>query len=490
MIKPSLFVLVLGCALLPVAAAQKPASPPPASTPAGGMCPPFASNLCIPLDGTFQVVTMNGPGGNDPASPSDPCQRNDDDTTAAIPLMFPFDFYGTTFNTVFINNNGNVSFGQAFSTFDPTGFPIANFPMIAPFWSDVDTGDSSVGQGGVVWFRSEPHRFTVIWDHVGYYDENFDKLNTFELILTDGTDPLVGIGQNVCFCYADMQWTTGDFSGGFNGFGGIPATVGANRGNGSDFFLVGRFNHAGTGYDGPGGTNDGVDYLDGRTICFNTAANSPNIPPVALGFPSGNAFNGIGVGSQFDFDVQFIGPEVPQTVSVSVDSHGLLNFTATVTPGNPATVHCSFTPTESEVGSHVVSFLATDNGIPGQSTTVDITLGVSQCFILVGLAPASVPIVNSNDFLYVMPLTCIAKSIGIPLVLPIPNDAALIGTHVYTQAALYDAGAASDKIKVSSGLDIVINGAATPYGTGTGLAQTLAGPAAINGQIQLDVATQ
>ena len=42
-------------------------------------------------------------------------------------------------------------------------------------------------------------------------------------------------------------------------FGGTPATVGANQGNGTDFFLVGRFDQAGNAYDGPGGANDGVD---------------------------------------------------------------------------------------------------------------------------------------------------------------------------------------------------------------------------------------
>lgn len=479
--------IVLLCLLpLDVALAQKPADPP-VSPFLGGTCPPFASSLCIPLDASFQVVVMNGPGGSGAASPSDPCQRNDDDTTLAIPLQFSFDFYGSIFNQVFINNNGNVSFGQAFSTFTPEGFPIADFPMIAPFWGDVDTGNAANSQGGVVWVKSEPHRFTVIWDHVGYFDENFDKVNTFELILTDGTDPLVGIGQNVCFCYADMQWTTGDASDGIGGFGGTPATVGANRGNGVDFFQVGRFGNPGAAYDGPGGAVDGIDYLDGRTICFNTSILAPNVAPIALGLPPANTYGGIGVNAEFSFDVQFIGPEVPQTVGVTVADGGLDNFRANVTPGNPATVHCTFTPNESQVGTHVVQFTATDNGVPPQSTIVSITLQVSQCFILVGLAPANMPVANTNDVLLVSPLTCVAKSVPAPVSIPIPANPGLLGLHVFTQAALYDASAISDKIKLSAGLDIAIGGAATPYGVGSGLTQTLLGPATVGGAIDLQV---
>lgn len=40
-----------------------------------------------------------------------------------------------------------------------------------------------------------------------------------------------------------MQWTTGDASDGTDGFGGTPATVGANKGDGDGvaFMGVGRY---------------------------------------------------------------------------------------------------------------------------------------------------------------------------------------------------------------------------------------------------------
>jgi hypothetical protein len=47
-----------------------------------------------------------------------------------------------------------------------------------------------------------------------------DKLNDFQLILTDGSDPLLPNGNNIAFCYGDMQWTTGSASQCVGGFGG------------------------------------------------------------------------------------------------------------------------------------------------------------------------------------------------------------------------------------------------------------------------------
>lgn len=218
----------------------------------------WAGGLLIPLDGSFTVVPFSGY--------SPPLYRNDDGSSGAIPLAFPFCFYGTNYSSVYINNNGTVSFGGPYSDYTPTGFPTSGYGMVAPFWADVDTRSEL---SGVVYYRSEPHRFVVIWDHVGYYSSHDDKLNTFEVILTDGTDPLIGIGENIEFSYADMQWTTGDASDGVNGFGGVPATVGANRGNGTDYAPLGRFDHEGIDYDGPAGNNDGVSYLDGKVFPFD-----------------------------------------------------------------------------------------------------------------------------------------------------------------------------------------------------------------------------
>ncbi|MGH9195121.1 MAG: nidogen-like domain-containing protein, partial [Acidimicrobiia bacterium] len=246
-------------------------------------------------------------------------------------------------------NNGNVSFGSGFATFTSTGFPVAGFPMVAPFWADVDTREA---QSGIVYYRVDANRLIVTWDHVGYFSTHSDKLSTFQLIISDGTDPLVGLGNNVCFCYDDMQWTTGDASGGSGGFGGVPATVGVNHGNGTDFFQIGRFDHEGVDYDGPGGAADGVSYLDNRQFCFNVAVGE-NIPPVAGGFPPNNTVT-VCVGDTYVLNTTFISPEAGQTTTTTVDLMGLANAVAVSNPGNPSTQTLTFTPDLSQVGPHVV----------------------------------------------------------------------------------------------------------------------------------------
>jgi serine protease len=214
-----------------------------------------------------------------------PAYRNDDGSTSPIPLSFGFSFYGTQYSQIYLNNNGNLSFEGAYWDYTPAGFPISGYAMVAAFWGDVDTRNSG---SGLVYYKSDPHRFIAIWDRVGYYGSHADKLNTFELIITDGTDTLVGVGKNVCFSYGDMQWTTGDASSGSGGFGGAPATVGVNKGDGTNYALVGRFDHEGTDYDGPGGNSDGVSYLDRRRFTFNVAQGIGTISGTVFGDENGN----------------------------------------------------------------------------------------------------------------------------------------------------------------------------------------------------------
>lgn len=347
-----------------------------------GGCPPGdTSALTIPLDGTFTVVQMDASGGSGEADPSDPCQRNDDDSSAAIALQFPFDFYGGTFNDVNINNNGNLSFGAHFSTYTSTGFPISGFPMIAPFWGDVDTRDNS---GGVVYYRSEPNRFVVTWDHVGYFNSNDDLLNTFQVILTDGTDPLIGLGNNVCFSYGDMQWTTGDASGGSGGLGGSPTTVGANKGDGSTYFQVGLFDQPGTAYDGPDGSNDGVDFLDNSHICFTTG--ETNVPPIVVDAPEDCLV--AEAGETIEFTIIVIGPEGDQLVTLEGTGDDLpagadtYDF-GTMSPGSTTWTY-GWNTTAYDVGSYSAEFTATDDGSPPESTTITVCINLTSEEILGG----------------------------------------------------------------------------------------------------------
>ena len=196
--------------------------------------------------------------------------RNDDGSSAAIKLPFLFTLYGDSYDIIYVNNNGNISMGEAYSQYSSTGFP-STFRMVAPFWAYVDTRHPN---SGLVYYKVEPTRLTVIWDHVGYYNTQADLRNTFKLVITNGADPFLGGGNNVAFYYGDMQWTTGSASGGANGFGGTPATVGVNKGSGNNacfFYQLGRFVRAGGDSTNLQSTGAGIDYLDNKCFFFDVS---------------------------------------------------------------------------------------------------------------------------------------------------------------------------------------------------------------------------
>ncbi len=299
--------------------------------------------------------------------------RNDDGSYGPITLPFTFSLYGTNYNQVWINTNGNLTFTGPEWIYSAFGFPYST-PMVAAFWGDVDTRNLN---SGVIYYKVNPTNMIVTWDAVGYYEYKVDKRNTFQIVIGTNEDDLTGLGQNVCFHYGDMDWTTGDASDGINGFLGIPATVGINHGNGVDYVQVGRFNQNNYAYDGPGGAYDGVHYLDYQCLCFNVSG-AGNIPPSANNFPPGNSIN-VACGETKNLNLTFIAPEVNQSVTTVVNTGGLCNVTANVTNGICSTIDFSITGTTCNEGTHTITFTATDNGAPAKTTTVNLTVNVGTC---------------------------------------------------------------------------------------------------------------
>ena len=108
-----------------------------------------------------------------------------------------------------MNTNGVISFSRGIATSTPASFPIpagseGSLELIAPYWADVDIRPSRAGN---VFYRetSDPQLlsrarsdimrdprlfpevdfstflptsiFVATWDHVGYYNVVFDKVN-------------------------------------------------------------------------------------------------------------------------------------------------------------------------------------------------------------------------------------------------------------------------------------------------------------------------
>ncbi|GGP23372.1 nidogen-like domain-containing protein [Silvimonas iriomotensis] len=159
---------------------------------------------------------------------TDTLAPNDDESTGQINLGFNFTLYGATYDSLYINNNGNVTFLSPLSQFTPSGPTGVSVPVISPYFADVDTNGT-----GSVHYRLESDALYVTWDQVGYFGAHTDKVDSFQLVLrANGSTVPTGEGQ-IGFFYKDMGWTTGDASGGSGGFGGSPAAVGFGDGGGN-----------------------------------------------------------------------------------------------------------------------------------------------------------------------------------------------------------------------------------------------------------------
>jgi len=188
---------------------------------------------CVPL--------LPVPGGG---APTGILAANDDLSSSTINLTAAFpgglNFFGGPFVDVVVNNNGNVTFGGSLYTYTPSAFPLSGgtaYPMIAPYWGDVDTRAGGAPGTNYVWWYLEAGRMIVTWYDTGYYSIHDEKKMSFQMILTNAVGCEAG-NFDVEFRYNKCEWTTGDASSGSGGFGGTPAQVGFDAHDGVNYVSV------------------------------------------------------------------------------------------------------------------------------------------------------------------------------------------------------------------------------------------------------------
>lgn len=124
-----------------------------------------------------------------------------DDTSLEVPLAFSFPYQGQNYSSVFVNSNGNLSFGIGSGDFSESVFDLLNGPpRISPLWDDLNPG-----AGGLVLVNSEGSEFSVSFENVPQFGGT-DVNNFTVTLLSDGTvvmdygqvdtvDALVGISE-------------------------------------------------------------------------------------------------------------------------------------------------------------------------------------------------------------------------------------------------------------------------------------------------------
>lgn len=205
---------------------------------------------------SVQPASASGPNAIRAGFTANTLPRNDDASTAAINIGFQVKFFSQTYTQLYVNNNGNVTFNGPMPTYSPFDLTSTSNVIIAPFFADVDTrpnGSNPVtyayGAGSV----NGRNAFGVTYSNVGFFDNRVDKLNSFQVILIDRSDIAAG-AFDIEFNYDQIQWETGNASGGTNGLGGFSARAGFSNGTGA----------VGTSYELPGSAVNGA-FLDSNS---------------------------------------------------------------------------------------------------------------------------------------------------------------------------------------------------------------------------------
>lgn len=195
---------------------------------------------------------------------------NDDGSTAQIDIGFTINFFGTTYDQLWVNNNGNLTFDAALSTYTPFELSSAGRVIIAPFFADVDTSSAGDPVGYQIWATGldevDGHpAFGATWRDVDYYSSSISHTNRnyFQVILIDRSDIAAG-DFDIEFNYDQIQWEAGTESDGDeNGLGGDSARAGYSDGT------------SGNSYELPGSAVNGA-FLDDSPSGLGLINNSMN----------------------------------------------------------------------------------------------------------------------------------------------------------------------------------------------------------------------
>lgn len=197
--------------------------------------------LCLVGMGVGQAnasAILNLPGFTTTSFPA-----NDDGSVGPVNTGINMNFFGLNQATLFVNNNGNVTFTQPLGTFTPFAITGGSLAMLAPFFGDVMTAGGNPPSALVTYGNDTVgghNAFGVDWINVGYFAGSpGPNRDSFQLIIIDRSD--TGVGNfDFMFNYDQIQWETGQASGSdVNGCGGTSAHVGWTNGSGAFFEFAG-----------------------------------------------------------------------------------------------------------------------------------------------------------------------------------------------------------------------------------------------------------
>ncbi len=174
----------------------------------------------------------------------DTTMQKTDDGFYRLDLDFPFPYFDTNYDSIFISNNGLISFETAVSDYTGDPFPLSNgIRMIAGYWGDVDTR-SDPQLLATVFYRETTNESVLArataeinenfpirpafaatqvvittYFKVGRYSADYSARATFQIVLiSDGTRSFTQL------LYNELEWSG--------------AQAGFNSGNAYNYFSL------------------------------------------------------------------------------------------------------------------------------------------------------------------------------------------------------------------------------------------------------------
>ncbi|NOZ67366.1 MAG: PEP-CTERM sorting domain-containing protein [Alphaproteobacteria bacterium] len=161
----------------------------------------------------------------------------DDGSTGLINFGFTINFFGNNRTGGYVNTNGNVTLDAGLGDFTPFPLSTTSQEILAPFFADVDTTTGAPVKYGADTVGGR-NAFGANWIDVCFFPRDCRVTNSFQLVIIDRSDITSG-DFDFEFNFDDINWETGNLSGGRGGLGGNSARVGWSNGSGSTFELTG-----------------------------------------------------------------------------------------------------------------------------------------------------------------------------------------------------------------------------------------------------------
>uniref|UniRef100_A0A3Q1H1H9 NIDO domain-containing protein n=1 Tax=Acanthochromis polyacanthus TaxID=80966 RepID=A0A3Q1H1H9_9TELE len=132
--------------------------------------------------------------------------RSDDGSSPRITLLRPFVYFGHTYNQIYVNHNGHLTFNAPWYSYIPQRFPMyGSRDIIAPFWTDIDNrGNGQINYmqytSGTVLQQATRHInayfpglsftaswvFVATWYEVAYYSYSGTRTTFQAVLISDG----------------------------------------------------------------------------------------------------------------------------------------------------------------------------------------------------------------------------------------------------------------------------------------------------------------